>query len=252
MHFDWSTFALQTVNFAILVWLLHRFLYKPVLGLVDARRAEIDRQYAEVRATEARVEADQLAIKRERDGIAAERAGALRDAEVRAEQQTAARREQAEREARALLAEAHKTLSDERARGLTDLRREALELGAQIAGRLLAQVPMASRAEAWIERIEHYLAGLPEAELADLKKQIAGGAPLRVVTAAALPPDLGELWGSRLRRSLGEEIRVEYGVDAGLIAGAELHFPTAILRFSWQTALDAMRAEIEAKNAKPD
>jgi len=47
MHFDWSTFALQTVNFAILVWLLHRFLYRPVLRLLDARRAEIDKQYAE-------------------------------------------------------------------------------------------------------------------------------------------------------------------------------------------------------------
>jgi len=42
MHFDWSTFALQTANFAILVWLLHRFLYRPVLRLLDARRAEID------------------------------------------------------------------------------------------------------------------------------------------------------------------------------------------------------------------
>jgi len=35
MHFDWSTFALQTVNFAILVWLLHRFLYRPVLRLLE-------------------------------------------------------------------------------------------------------------------------------------------------------------------------------------------------------------------------
>ena len=47
MHVDWSTLALQTVNFAILVWLLHRFLYRPVLRLLDARRAEIDKQYAE-------------------------------------------------------------------------------------------------------------------------------------------------------------------------------------------------------------
>ena len=31
-----------------------------------------------------------------------------------------------------------------------------------------------------------------------------------------------------------------------LVAGAELHFPNAVLRFSWQSALAAMRAEIEA------
>src|SRR3546814_21092072 len=41
MHFDWWTLALQTVNFAIPVWLLQRFLYKPVLRLIDSPRAEV-------------------------------------------------------------------------------------------------------------------------------------------------------------------------------------------------------------------
>jgi F-type H+-transporting ATPase subunit b len=39
---------------------------------------------------------------------------------------------------------------------------------------------------------------------------------------------------------------VTFKVDPQLIAGAELHFPTAILRFSWQSALAAARAEIGA------
>ena len=30
MNFSWWTFALQAVNFLILVWLLRRFLFKPV------------------------------------------------------------------------------------------------------------------------------------------------------------------------------------------------------------------------------
>jgi F-type H+-transporting ATPase subunit b len=246
MHFDWSTFALQTVNFAILVWLLHRFLYKPVLGLVDARRVEIDKQFAEVHAAEAHAEVERVAIKAERDGIAGERAAALKDGAAQAEQEAAKRRERAESEAAALLAGARKTLSDERARALTEVRREALDLGAQIAGRLLAQVPMALRAEAWIERIERYLADLPKTEADELLKQLTNGSALNVVTASALPADLVELWSTRLRRSLGDDIVIEYGVDPRLIAGVELHFPNAILRFSWQTALDAMHAEIAA------
>lgn len=246
MHFDWSTFALQTVNFAILVWLLHRFLYKPVLALVDARRTEIDRQLADVRAAATHAEAERAAIKAERDGIAGEQAAAIKEAAKQAEQEAAARRAQAEREAAALLAETRKTLSDERARALTEARREALALGAQIAGRLLAEVPMALRAEAWIERIERHLADLPPGEADALKRQLATGGTLTVVTAEALPGDVVELWNARLRRSLGGNITIEYGSDAQLIAGVELHFPNAILRFSWQTALDAMRAEIEA------
>ena len=52
MHLDWWTIGLQTVNFAILVWLLQRFLYKPVLRMIDARKAEIDQQYDDAKATE--------------------------------------------------------------------------------------------------------------------------------------------------------------------------------------------------------
>jgi F-type H+-transporting ATPase subunit b len=246
MHFDWSTLALQTANFAILVWLLHRFLYRPVLALVDARRAEIDRQFAAVRAAEVQAKIEQAAVKAERDGIANERTAAIQSALARAEQDAVARHEQGEREAVALLAEARKTLSEERARALTELRRMALDLGAEIASRLIADVPLTLRAEASIEHIEGYLKDLPKKEEDALCRQLADKARLKVVTASALPAEITELWSSKLRRHFKSDIGIEYSVDARLIAGAELHFPNAILRFSWQTALDAMRAEIEA------
>lgn len=246
MHFDWPTFALQTVNFAILVWLLHRFLYKPVLRLVDARRAEIDKQYAAARSAETEAKARLTEIEIERAGIARERAAVLTEAAAQSEEQAAARRAQSERDAAALLTGARKTLADERARVLAEARRAALDLGTEIAGRLLAEVPLNYRAEAWIERIEHHLDALPAAERDTFVKQLPGGAPLKVVTASALSAEIADIWRSRLQRALGERIAVDYGVDPTLVAGAELHFPNAILRFSWQSALDAMRAELEA------
>ena len=47
MGLDWTTLALQLVNFAILVWLLQRFLYRPVLRVIDARRAALVGEQAE-------------------------------------------------------------------------------------------------------------------------------------------------------------------------------------------------------------
>jgi F-type H+-transporting ATPase subunit b len=246
MHFDWSTFALQTVNFAILVWLLHRFLYRPVLRLVDARRAEIEKQYAAARTAEAEAKTKLTAIETERAGIARERAAVLTEAAAQAEEQAAARRAQAEHDAAALLTGARKTLADERAHVLAEVRRAALDLGAAIAGRLLAEVPMKYQAEAWIERIERHLGALTTAERNALSKQLFDGVTLRVMTASALSAETAGIWRSRLQHALGDRIAVDYGVDAGLVGGAELHFPNAILRFSWQSALDAMRAEIEA------
>jgi F-type H+-transporting ATPase subunit b len=37
MLIDWFTVAAQALNFLILVWLMKRFLYKPILNAIDAR-----------------------------------------------------------------------------------------------------------------------------------------------------------------------------------------------------------------------
>ena len=112
MHFDWWTLALQTVNFAVLVWLLHRFLYKPMLRMIDARKAAVQKQYDEAKVVEDKAKADLAKIEAERAGIAAEREAALKATAAQAQGAAEARRAQAEREAQALLEAARKSLSD--------------------------------------------------------------------------------------------------------------------------------------------
>jgi F-type H+-transporting ATPase subunit b len=243
MHFAWWTLALQTVNFAVLVWLLHRFLYRPVLRMIDERRAEIDKQSADARAAEAKATDRLAAIAAERASIAGEREAALKAAAVQADESAKARLVQAEHEAAALLEGARKTLAAERGQALTEAQRAALDLGAEFAHRLLSEVPMQLRAEAWIERIERHLATLPKSDLGALVRQCANGAALTIVTASPLPSATEETWRTRLRGPLGENIVVRFAVDPALVAGAELQFPDAILHFSWQSALAALRSE---------
>ncbi|HYG58470.1 MAG TPA: ATP synthase F0 subunit B, partial [Symbiobacteriaceae bacterium] len=46
------------VNFVVLLWALHRFLYKPLLGAISARETEIENSLK--KAKEDRVEAERL------------------------------------------------------------------------------------------------------------------------------------------------------------------------------------------------
>jgi len=39
MLIDWFTVVAQVINFLILVWLMKRFLYKPILNAIAAREA---------------------------------------------------------------------------------------------------------------------------------------------------------------------------------------------------------------------
>ncbi len=62
MLIDWFTVGAQALNFIILVWLLKRFLYKPILNAVDAREKRIAAELADADAkkTEARRERDEF------------------------------------------------------------------------------------------------------------------------------------------------------------------------------------------------
>jgi F-type H+-transporting ATPase subunit b len=212
--------------------------------MIDARKAEVQQQYDDVKAVEDKAKTHLNAIEAERAGITAEREAALKSAAARAQEMAESRRAQAERDAQALLDAARKTLAAERERALTEARRAALDLGAEFARRLLAEVPLQLRAEAWLERIEQHIAALPPAERDALIRQLADGNLLTVVTAAPLPPATADIWRDRLRRPLGNGVAVAFEADPKLIAGADLHFPTAVLRFSWQSVLAAARTEL--------
>ena len=56
MQIDATTFVLQLVNFVVLVWILHRFLYRPVLAAIDKRRAAIDKSMDDAKAVRAEAE----------------------------------------------------------------------------------------------------------------------------------------------------------------------------------------------------
>lgn len=53
MQFDWTTFVLEIINFLILIWVLQRLLYRPIMDVIAQRRAVIDQTVAEAQAAEA-------------------------------------------------------------------------------------------------------------------------------------------------------------------------------------------------------
>jgi F-type H+-transporting ATPase subunit b len=250
MRIDWSTLALQLVNFAILVWLLERFLYRPVLRVIDARRAAADERYADAAHAEeaAKQQLAELAV--ERAGVAAERATALERAQEEAGQVIAVRRAQAERDAQGLLDEARRTLAREREQALTEARHAALDLSAEMARRVLEAIPESTCVQGWLERIDAHLKGLPPADRAGLAEELVAGHALRVVTARPISAEAQAGWRARLRESFGTDAAISFDSEPRLMGGAELRFPHATLRFSVQSILETLQEEAR-RDAQP-
>ena len=244
MRFDWSTLALQLVNFAILVWLLQRFLYRPILRLVDARRAALEREHAEAASAAETAKRQLSELQAQRTGIAGERAEALARAQEESRQLLSTRREQAERDAAGLMEEARRTVAREREQVLEEARRVALDLAADMARRVLAEIPESLRVQAWLERIGQHLRSLPPAQRAALSGELTANCPLRVLTAWPVATEAEEGWRARLGTALGSDVAVAFETDPALIAGAELRFPHAKLSFSVKGAIAALQEEV--------
>ena len=62
MLIDWFTVGAQALNFLILVWLMKRFLYKPILHAIDEREQRIAAELADADAkkSEAQKERDEF------------------------------------------------------------------------------------------------------------------------------------------------------------------------------------------------
>src|SRR5271165_2650709 len=80
MRIDWWTLGLQTVNVLILVAILARFLFRPVIAIMQDRQAAAAKVLADAETEKAKAAAARKAAEAESDRIAAARDAVLRQA----------------------------------------------------------------------------------------------------------------------------------------------------------------------------
>ena len=89
MLINWFTVIAQAINFLILVWLLKRFLYKPILHAIDEREKGIATQLAEAEAKKAEAQKERDDFQHKNEAFDQERSALLKKAtdEANAERQ---------------------------------------------------------------------------------------------------------------------------------------------------------------------
>jgi F-type H+-transporting ATPase subunit b len=74
MLIDWFTVGAQAVNFLVLVWLLKRFLYQPILDAIDERERRIAAELADADAKRAEAQQERETFKHKNDELDRQRA----------------------------------------------------------------------------------------------------------------------------------------------------------------------------------
>lgn len=223
MELNWTTVILEIVNFLVLVWILKRFLYRPVLQVIEERRARIEATLAE--AAERQEAAERLQAQYE--NRLAEWQRDKQTAREAFEHEMQQKRAQALEELdKGLAAERQKAevVEERRLRELEEANeRAALELGARFATRLLKGLAGPELEGRILALLSEELGGLPDNERAALRRAAQNGeGSIRVESAHALTAEQRRVLERALQQLLGDSVRCVFGEDPALIAGLRL------------------------------
>lgn len=248
MQLNWPTFLLEIVNFLILVWILKRFLYKPVLAAIARRKAAIDKTLADAKARqdEAKTLEEQY-----RNRLAAwENEKARLRAEV--QEEIRAQREKMMAALRESLAQEREKARAVEERRLNELRSRAEDeskvKGAQFTARLLARLASAELEARIVDLVLEDLPRLPAGQVDAIKAAVRdGGSPVKVTSAYALPEAQRGAMEARLRTVTQDGVKVEFKEDSRLLAGLRMSIGPWVLHANIEDELqfftDALRHE---------
>lgn len=250
MTIDWWTLALQTINVLILVWLLARFLFRPVSDIIARREQEAKKLLADAEAAKADVvrakgEAEALRAEtaRERDTLVAE-------AHKTAEAEKAALAAKAADELSRQRAEAAALLERDREAAEKQLATRAAELSTDIAGKLLQRLPPADLLAAFLDGLcAEIRAQTPETRTALLAGNDGGA--LVLTTATPLDEAARARVTEAIAAALGTAAPLAFITDPSLIAGIELRGRHVAVRNSWQEDLARIRLELAREDQRP-
>ena len=140
MKINWFTLIAQVINFIILMWLLKRYLYKPILKAIDDRENKIIAQLndADAKKTEAKKERDEFTEKnesfnRQKDALMQK---VIEESNTEAEKL----KEQARTEANALKAKLEKSLQEEQESNHLDITKKIQQEVMRIAKKTLTDL----------------------------------------------------------------------------------------------------------------
>jgi F-type H+-transporting ATPase subunit b len=241
MHIDWSTLALQTVNALVLVWLLARFLFRPVADIVAARQKAAQALLADAEASRSAAQAEQTAASDETARLAASREAVLEAAQAEAEAHKAALLASARAEAAQLRADADGEIERARVTQARSIENDAVKLAVEIAGRLLERLPHDTRVQGFISGTAEALAALPPETRAEFA---ARGEPLALAVPRALSAAEEQACEAAFGAALGGAVTLQVRADPSLIAGLEITSAHAAVRNHLRHDLDAIRATL--------
>ncbi len=238
MEFNPSTFVLEIINFLILLWILQRLFYKPLLDVIAKRKQFIDQSLSDAKNLQQQAEQQCRLYENRQKLWEQEKQAAV----------TALQR-QLEAERRVHLDRLNADLEQERQKAKVQLSKQRQELqqqaekqallnGAKFAGMLLQQSAGPELEARLSAMLIDSLSTLPEAcKLCLTTLGTKKSVPVKITSAYPLSVAMSQQLEQKLAALINSPINFQYHQDAALIAGLRMDIGAWVLNANLQHEL---------------
>jgi len=242
---NWFVVAAQIINFLILVLLLKRFLYGPIIKAMTAREEGIASQMAAAQQKRQAAEEEEASLRQKAREIEEQRQEMLTEAG-----------QQAEAHKKELFAQARDDVEQIREKWVTSLQREKETFLQNLKQRLGQEVIETSRralkelgnlaleqrlTEVFLDRLRLLS---PEEQTAIRESVQETGGEMLVTTAFELPEDAREKIAAQVQEQFGRGLALRFATSGELLAGLELLTSSRKLAWSLGSFLDSLEEDL--------
>jgi len=223
MLIDWFTVIAQVINFLILVWLLKRFLYKPILNAIDARENRIAAKIADADAKETEAQQQCEEYEQKNKQFDEQRNAKMNEVLEAAKTEHAQLLDVARKESEDLRGRLEQALRNEQQSLNEELSRSAREEVFAITRKTLSDLAGTSLEQRMTEIFLDRLRELNSAQITELKSAFKKSSDtLRVRTAFKLSAQQSAAIETLITEIFGKQKSFEFIIVPDLVSGIEL------------------------------
>ena len=251
MQIDWLTVAAQIVNFLILVWLLQRYLYRPIVKAMDDREQRIAARLREAAEQKTAAGLEAQSFRSQRDALERDKETILSAARQEAGDAKRSLEEVARHEVEERRLEWLRQLEDEKRAFLHEMRRRSANHVLTLARRALKELANARLEELMAEVFAKRLDGLEPHFRERITKacENAGGA-VTVRTRFDLAADEQRRITRTIHKQISEMANVSYQRSENATSGIELNVGSQTVAWTLDSFLDDLERQLSKELAE--
>jgi len=244
MSIDWFTFTAQIINFLVLVWLLKRFLYKPIIDAMDEREKKLASAMDQSVAAQREAESAAEEHRRRTEELAHAKDDLLAEASRDVEKWQSERIREARSEVEEARSQWYHALDRDRQAFIREARLRVATHVRQLSNRVLKELADTGLESRAIEVFRNRMSQIDDDRRESIAEAIRDSQQRVCIRSGfPIPEDDRSRMIEFLRERVGADVDAEFHEDPELIFGIEVRAAGHKLSWSAREQLEQLEEE---------